>query len=587
MSRAPAARALLLVVATALLAFSPSLGNGWVNWDDQWLVLGNPYVRGFHHLSAIFDPTGDRMLLGAEYLPLRDVSLLVDFRLFGVEPRGYHLANLLLYGVGCGLVYAFLCEALGRGRAALFGALLFAVHPLHAEAVAWVSARKDLLNLAFAALAGTLHLRAARTGSRAAGALAVAAFLGATLSKTAAASLPLGLALVEVLRGDPSVALKVRVGRALRRAAPMLLLAAAGALLNSWHQKKGWVKAEWRGGGWAANFMLMCGVHLRYLAQSVLPVGLAPDYAVDAAHPDRAWNLLGLLALLGGIAGAVALARRRPAAGAFACWWFVLLLPVANVVVPITNVSADRYTLLPSVGLCALAGMAAAAAGRAAVPALGAVALLLAVLAARQCTVWRDALTLWAHATRVSPGVGRVWSNYGEALAMAGRRDEALAAFRRMVEVEPWNAALWVHAGNRLWELGGPARRDEVEAILRRAVERAGPGEGGPLVALAWVLDRTGRVEESVGLLRQAVRKQPTLAEGHYNLGLWHASEKHSREAVVEIEKALELGLPQLRNRFDAHDTLYRIHSALGDAEKARFHREERERYRALRERGE
>ena len=588
MSRRHLALSLALVVGAALAAFAVALHGSFVNWDDEWLILKNPFLRGLHHLPEVLDPLADRVLLGAEYLPLRDLSNISDFYFFREEPTGYRLGNWLLHGLTAGLAFAFLREALGSPRAALAGALLWAVHPLHAESVAWASARKDLLNAVFALLAATLWLRAGRTGSRPLGWAAVGAFLLATLSKTSAAALPAALAAWEAVSGDPSIPLGRRLLAALRRAAPLLVLAAAGAAFNAAHQDQGWIKAEWRGGGPLANFFIMSGVHLRYLRQAVLPFGLAPDYAVDEERPDSPGTLLGAAVLVAGVAGTLWLAGRRPRESLGALWWFGLLVPVANVFYPLTNASADRYLFLPLLGPCALAGLAferglaaGPGAARAAKAGLAAAAVLLGVAAGAQARVWRDSVSLWSHGVAISPSCGRAWQNYGEALAMVGRTEEALAAFRRMTEVEPRNSVLWVHAGNRLWQLGGRQRAKEVEAILRAAVERAGPGMGGPHVALAWVLNETGRREEAVALLETAVRLQPGLAEAHFNLGLWHLSERRWVRASEELEEALRLGLT-LHEEVEAHGRLHDLYGALGDREGARRHREERERKKAL-----
>ncbi len=579
---------LLLVVGAALAAFAAALHGSFVNWDDIWLILRNPYLRGLHHVPQALDPLSNRILMGAEYLPVRDLSNILDYFLFGTEPTLYRLGNWLLYGLSAGTAYAFLREALGSPRAALAGALLWAVHPLHAEVVAWASARKDLLNAVFALLAATLFLRSARTGSRTSAWGAAGAFLLATLSKTSAAALPFLLAAWEVLAGDAALPLRARAAAALRRAAPMMIVAAAGAALNAWHQSRAHVEAEWRAGGWLPNLLVMAGVHLRYVRQVVFPSGLAADYSVEAEGAGYLVPSLWLLASLALLAGSLVLLRRSPRAGLCAIWWFAILAPVSNVLFPITNVSADRYLFLPSLGPCALAGIglerlsgAGPRAARAARAALAAAVLVLGVAAAAQARVWRDGLSLWSRAVEASPSVGRAWMNYGESLAFAGRREEALAAWKRMVEAEPRNALYWIHLGSRVWEIGGPARAEEVEGYLRTAVAEAEPDNGGPLVALAWILDARGRRAEAVPLLEEAARRQPGLSRAHLNLGLWHLSEQRWVRAVEELEEALRLGLP-LEDEVVVHQRLFEAFEGTGDFERARHHREERERLMAL-----
>ena len=584
MPRGTVAWAVALVAGAALAAFATALCGSFVNWDDEWLILGNPFLRNAGRIGEILDPFGDRVLLGAEYLPLRDLSNLADFALFGTEPTGYRLGNWLLHALAAALAYAFLLEATRRPGAALAGALLFAVHPLHAEVVAWASARKDLLCAVFALLAATLHLRAGRTGSRGLGWAAAGAFLLATLSKSAAAGLPAALALFEAAPGE-AVPFGRRLAAAARRAIPMLCVAAAGAALHTLHQSRGNVVAEWRGGGWLANLFVMSGVHLRYLRQTLVPTGLAVDYDIGEDRPFAAWNLVGLLVLIAAAAAALWALRRRPIAGLAGAWWFALLFPVSNLVVPITNASADRYLFLPLLGPCLIAGLAfdraSAASPRAARAALAAAVAALGLLAALQCTVWKNGTALWTRATEVSPGVGRAWMNLGEAHADAGRSEEALASFARMTEVEPGRAHFWVHRGNRVLDLRGPAALEEAERHMRTATAAAKPDDGVPFVGLGFILNRRGDVAGSVAMLEEAVRRQPGLAEAHYNLGLWHDAGGRKVRAAEELEEAVRLGIG-LDRRVDAHDRLVRLCRELGDEARSRHHREERERARAL-----
>ena len=588
MSRRHLLWAYLSVIAAALAAYATALHGSFVNWDDEWLVLRNPYVRDLTHLGTVLDPFATRMLLGAEYLPLRDLNTILDIRLFGLNPLGYRFGNWVLYGLTAGLGFTLLLEVLRDHRAAFAGALLWAVHPLHAEVVAWASARKDLLNAVFALLAAVLWLRGVRTGSVRTKWAAHGAFLLATLSKSSAAALPGILALHEVLTGDRSIPPARRLFRATLGVLPMLVVAAAGAALHSLHQAAVGAGPGWRGGDWLTNLFVVAGVHLRYLRQAVLPYGLANDYAADIGGAGGAWTLAGLgLSVLLAV-GAILAARRAPRVAWCGHWWLLLLVPVSNVLVPITNLSADRYLFLPTLGACALAGLGLSGwaargpgAARSAAAALAAVTAVFGLLSARQALVWRDSVALWSNAVEVSPRCGRAWMNHGEALAAAGRIDEALASFRRMIEAEPLVANLWVHAGNRLYALGGPERIQEVEAILQRGVAKAGPTEGGPLVALAWLRGQQGDREGAVRLLQEAVRRQPRLPQAHYNLGIWHEWHRRWEEACEEYGTALDLWLP-LPDQIDTHRRLVGISEQLGDAEGAARHRARVEELRLL-----
>ncbi|MCU0722188.1 MAG: hypothetical protein MUC63_00970 [Planctomycetes bacterium] len=134
------------VLAACLLAYAPALRCGFVGWDDEWLITGNPWLRApsARTLSAVLDPRADpdvRGALGEEYLPVRDLSHAAEFALWGGSPLGFHAVNLGLHVLACLLLHALVARLSGSRVMALAAALLFAVHPLHAEPVAWLAGR--------------------------------------------------------------------------------------------------------------------------------------------------------------------------------------------------------------------------------------------------------------------------------------------------------------------------------------------------------------------------------------------------------------------------------------------------------------
>ena len=129
--------------------------------------------------------------------------------------------------------------------------------------------------------------------------------------------------------------------------------------------------------------------------------------------------------------------------------------------------------------------------------------------------------------------------------------------------------------------IGGPAHYDEVETFLRTAVLRAPEHSGGQHVALAWFLQERGRPEEALALLQEAVRRQPDLGPAHFNLGLWHLHGQRWVLAAEELEEGIRCSLP-LPDEIRAHDLLHAVYERMGDIDRARRHREERERLSAL-----
>jgi len=187
---------LLVVGALALGLYASTLGAGFV-WDDEEIVVRNPLITSLGNLPAIFRTHAFAKVSAAapghdlEYWrPVWVSTLALDHALWGLKPLGYHLTNVLLH-VATSLAVYLLVLALARGATiALVAALLFAAHPVHAEAVAWVSGRNDLLVTLFTTVAFAGYLRVRSGGGPWTGAVTIAAYVMGLLSKESAAVLP-------------------------------------------------------------------------------------------------------------------------------------------------------------------------------------------------------------------------------------------------------------------------------------------------------------------------------------------------------------------------------------------------------------
>ncbi|MCA8947251.1 MAG: hypothetical protein KDB29_13545, partial [Planctomycetes bacterium] len=128
------------IVVSACVAYWPGLGNGFTNWDDNWLITGNRFIRdlSWQNIQTMFNPMAPREELGNEYLPLRDLSYAINYAFDGLNPRAYHATNLLLHVFNSLLVMLFAARLTGRRWIGGIAGLLFAVHPVHVEAVSWL-----------------------------------------------------------------------------------------------------------------------------------------------------------------------------------------------------------------------------------------------------------------------------------------------------------------------------------------------------------------------------------------------------------------------------------------------------------------
>lgn len=340
-----------LLVLAVLLAYLPSLRGGYLVWDDPWLIRDNAVLRDAspRALRAIW---GDfsletRLALGAEYLPLRDTELWLEARLFGLSPGALRATALASYVIAVLFVRRALHATLGSFVAAELGAWVFALHPVHVESVAWLSGRKDVLAMLFVAAAMAVHAGKSRARPWAVPALLLAAHLSKAMTVTA-----LGLLLMQDLLARRRPELRLYAGAAAVAVTALVLHSAVGELV-------GMTQAP-AGGSRLAQALVMGPVLLRYVGSLLWPpaLSLVHDAPLVTRFGPSSVAALGLVS--GWAAVGLWLWRRRGRPLWLGAWlaFFVPLLPVSQIVVPLQNQMADRYLFLSVLGAALLFGAA-------------------------------------------------------------------------------------------------------------------------------------------------------------------------------------------------------------------------------------
>jgi len=502
-------RALLLVGAfpaiVATVVFANTLANGLVYDDPLALAAASVPLRE----------------LATRRLALTYATIHLEELLWGPWQPGYHLTNLLLHAICSALAGLLALSLTERLLPAALCGLLFAVHPVHVEAVASIENRKELLAMAFVAASAMLFHRSVPR-PRLAYAAALGCFVFALLAKEVAAVglvgvLPL-LALLRRARGSGYP--RERCAGIVLRLLPLLVLGAAaaawhaGSILERFFPPAIHVVVGPGFGSYAdvlATAVAGVPVVLRLL---FFPLRLSADYPAVVHHGVFDGHVaLGLALLVAWVGGAFLAAQRFPVVAFGMAWTIVMLLPVSNVVPLIDHFVAERYLYVPSFGVCLAVGASLAALwerpwqARAAWrrPATAALIAALvtggAVRSVARNRDWRDETSLWssapegsarAHgalglallnaqrwadaiphlerAVTVGPVKADYENNLGLALAMAGRRDEAIVHFRRAVELSPEDPLVHFNLGRTLWEAGA---RSEALGHLRECVKES------------------------------------------------------------------------------------------------------------------
>lgn len=556
----------VLVALATLMAFLPTLQNGFVNWDDDKNLLENPYYRGlgWHQLRWMF--TTFHMSL---YRPLTWMTLGLDYLLWGMNPFGYHLTSLILHAVNAllfyyttlrllSLAFSHIPSEIALKVAAGFGAVMFAIHPLRVEAVAWASARSELLSGLFFLGAILCYLRystASETNpTRLWWLMACLIIYGLSLlSKAVGITLPILLLVFDVyplrrLRGAPT---KWFVSpRVWWEKLPFVLLAVGvGSVALLAKEQMGAMRSFGQYDVVPRLAQSLFGIPF-YLWKTVLPLKLSPLYELPAQFNPRNWSYLLSGALVLVVSMSLFLLRRRWPAG-LALWisYIVILAPVAGIAQSGPQITADRYSYLSCLGWAILAGAGLLHCWQLWVRryirrltvllASGLTVLIMVGLGAltwEQVQVWHDSESLWGQVLYVGPSK-IAHNNLANVLVGRGQLDRAIDHYREALRIDPDYVPAYNNLGLAL------AARGELETAIEyyRQALRIYPAYAEAHANLATALLNRGELETAIDHYRKALQLNPADANAHNNLGLALASQGEFQGAVRHFRRALEL----------------------------------------------
>jgi Tfp pilus assembly protein PilF len=553
--------ACLCLAVVTISVFSKVLGHDFVDYDDDLYVTENSQVqeglswKGIHWAFTTFH--------ASNWHPLTWLSHMLDCQFYGLNAGYHHLTNLAFHILNTLLLFGILKWTTGAFWPSVAVAALFAIHPLHAESVAWIAERKDVLSTFLWLLA--LWAYATYVKNRGVGRylLTLLLFALGLMAKPMLVTLPFVLLLIDYwplnrFGALPAASMSVannrtetndwykntRVFCLIWEKIPFFVLVAASSVVTFMAQQKGDAISSLESLPMDRRIGNALISYLAYIKKMFWPNDLVVFYSYrHDAFPS--WQVLGAGLLLVLVTIVTARAGRRFPYLPFGWLWYVgTLVPVIGLVQVGSQAMADRYTYVPFIGLFVLISWGLSDLGarlpyRKIVLSLSAAALFGALSACtfRQLTCWRNGITLFTNAVKVSPDSEVVHNNLGVAFAKQGQYHEAINHYSKALGIRPHHLKARFNLG---FALGKTGRVDEAIEHFSKLLQMK-PDYAEAHYNIGVALTQKGQVRQAVEHYTDALRIKPDYPEAYNELGICFASQGKINEAIIQFSKALEI----------------------------------------------
>jgi len=518
----------ILIIVSAL--FLPSLKNDFVNWDDDRYVIENTLIRAisFENLKNIFTT----FYMG-NYHPLSILSYALDYHFFKLRPFGYHLTNLFLHLLNCILVFLVIYMLSRSLPAAFITAILFGLHPLQVDSVAWVSERKGLLCVAFFLCAIITYIRyAGKNQESKYYYLSLLFFTFALLSKPMAVTLPLVLLVLDYfinVRGGKNIFIEK---------IPFFILAALFLIISVFSQgSAGAIRAE--STNWLDKFMIASYCIIFYLSKIFLPVRLSCLYPYPRIMNSLPFIFFASFLICCLLIVLVFWISRHSKKIVFFCALFLATILPAIQFVPVgAAMVSSRYAYLPLVWISyALAtGFLWLYARKLKYARLVRIFLLaillsvtgiLSVLTSNRIKVWKDGLSLWSDCLNYYPNIATAYNSRGTIFLKKGEYDRAYSDFKEAIKIG--HNEYHMYKGQIYYSMD----------LLYATVN------------LANVYNALGKRKDAIATLEKAIAINANYEDAYFNLGNIYYSMGAKDKAIELYKKAVEIN-PNLIYRLNS-----------------------------------
>lgn len=542
--------AIVLLILITFITFSNTLQNGFINLDDEKYVSENPIIRTvtWAHISKILSSFHVGL-----YIPVTMFTYVADYHFWRNNAFGYHLTSLLIHIVNVLLVFMFL-ELLGLSRMVSFAAaLIFAVHPVQVESIAWISERKAVLSVTFFLLSFFAYIRYSKKRAKSFYVYSVVLFLLALLSKPSAVALPLLLVAYDYFYGAGLE------WRNLKDKIPYFLLAFFFSVLTVCGQRIYGQNVNIYGGSVGAHITTTLAIFVDYLRLVFYPVHLSVIYDPKVYTSLLSPKVFFALVILGYVFLYLVYAvRRREDSGFWVFWFIALMLPVLNIV-PFFKTYSERYLYLPIISFPVLLFLAEGRLFKSAqikrytfIFIFAAIVPALMVLSYQRNMVWKDSFALWRDAFKTAPFSYMVHFCTGIAYERAGNYNRAIEEYKVVLETKPDFVKALANLGIAYEKAGMTEKAMEINLKVLKLVPEDVFVNNDVGVCYA----KQGRVDEAIRAYERTIEINPEYEKAYNNISIVYLKKGWTDKAIEACRKALSIN-PEYAKAYNSLGNAY------------------------------
>lgn len=587
---------LVLIIAT-LTSYSPVLFNDFINLDDPQYILDNTDIQSFniHNLKRLFTST-----YVGNYQPVTMLSYMIEYTLLGAKPAMFHFTNLILHLLNALLVYLIFIRLINNKTISFVTALLFSIHPLHVESVAWASARKDVMYTLFFLSSAFYYLKYVHDKNNKYLVLSLILFVLSILSKAQAVVLPMVLLLFDFLQ-------KRKINKqTIADKTPFFLLSFLFGALAFYIQNKSGAVQDFTYFPFVTRILFACYGLVGYLWKLLLPINLSCFYPYPETNDviNTNWVYAAPIIILV-ISVAIYKYVKKSREVIFGILFFIVTISLVLQLIPVGDaVMADRYSYIPFIGLFFIAGhfynsIFEYKRKSALVKPTGIIiTIALSVLSFIRSSEWENSITLYTSSLNNYPAA-IIYNNRGAALAAEGKNEEALDDFNNVlklkprypnghqnrgitlqklnkyeeaiidfseeIKINPKNMAAYNNRGNCYKALNKYKEAiDDYNSILK-----INPNNLDAIYSRGESYGRSGNLKQTIADFNTVIAAKPDYAEAYSNRGIAYSLSGKTEQALEDFKKAIELkpnAYNTYLNRAVALKSIGKYKEALADA---------------------